>query len=82
MLDASGMSRGHFYVNDFDLGRYWLIHGPSGKPTQRYYHIPSPYLCSTAGCMNTLILADEFGAPDPTAVRLVRSRIKTPSPSS
>jgi hypothetical protein len=79
LLDALGMSRGHYYINGVDMGRYWLINGPSHRPTQRYYHIPTPYLCTAPGCTNTLVLADEFGGAGPTQVRLVKSTMQTKS---
>ena len=51
-----------------------LILGPkTHKPTQRYYHIPIPYLCTAPDCSNTLVMGDELGALDPTKVQLMKS---------
>jgi hypothetical protein len=44
LLDATGLSRGHFWLNGHDLGKFWTIKGPSGQLTQRYYHLPSALL--------------------------------------
>eukprot|EP01043_Picozoa_sp_COSAG02_P013161 COSAG02_NODE_522_length_20749_cov_14.985278_3_plen_401_part_00 len=84
MLDVSGMSRGHFYLNGFDLGKYWTI-GPSGQgPTQRYYQLPRSLLLSDAGeaKTNLLVLADELGALGAGSVRSVRVVFSTMEPVS
>ena len=73
LLDLYGMSRGHFSVNGHDLGKYWLINGPSGRPTQRYYHVPVSVLRFGTGATNTLVLGDELGAPNASAPRIVFS---------
>ena len=70
-LDVVGLSRGTFWVNGQNLGRYWskscgaaCPHPPcpSGValvPCQRYYSIPFDYLKPTG---NVLTLLDEMGA--------------------
>ena len=50
--------------------------GPSGEPTQRYYHLPNELLRFGAAQSNTLVLSDEMGAPEPSAARVVISRMK------
>jgi hypothetical protein len=59
LLDAQGLNRGHAFINGNDLGLYWLIRGLCQdqpcccqqsqinclEPSQRYYHIPSDWLC-------------------------------------
>ena len=60
----------------FSLGKYWLVKGPSGEPTQRYYHLPNDLLRFGAEQSNTLVLSDEMGAPEPSAARVVISRMQ------
>ena len=60
----------------FSLGKYWLVKGPSGEPTQRYYHLPNDLLRFGAAQSNTLVLSDEMGAPEPSAARVVISRMQ------
>jgi len=83
LLDATGLNRGHAFVNGNDLGLYWLIQGLCGtrpcccpqaqvnclQPTQRYYHIPSDWLMSKN---NLLTIFDDSGAPSPGSVQLVQ----------
>lgn len=58
MLDVNGMSRGHFYLNGVDLGKYWTV-GPAGLgPTQRYYQLPRSVLRpDTQNTKNLLVLS-------------------------
>merc|ERR1712232_716002 len=77
LLDLLGMGRGHFYLNGHDLGRYWLITGPSGQPTQHYYHLPTALLSFDQG-VNTLVLGEELGATDINQPRVVFSSMVDP----
>jgi|EP01046_Picozoa_sp_COSAG06_P011004 hypothetical protein len=82
MLDVSGISRGHFYLNGIDLGKYWTV-GPSGQgPTQRYYQLPRSLLVSDAdgAKTNLLVLADELGALAAGSARGVRVVLSTMHP--
>ena len=72
LLDASGLSRGHFYLNGVDLGKYWLIEGPSKQPTQRYYQLPTSLL-KFSRQLNLLVVGDELGAQAPAEARVVFS---------
>ena len=38
-LDATGLSRGHFYVNDFEISRQWGARLCGSEQCQRYYHM-------------------------------------------
>ncbi len=74
VLDLKGMSKGLAWVNGHCIGRYWQVpavghlandfvvqstdQGPTGIPTQRYYHVPSSWL----GEDNVLVLLEEQGA--------------------
>jgi len=71
-LDASGLSRGRFWVNGFDLGRYWTRLCGATFMCQRFYSIPFDLLLPGAGA-NSLVLLDELGAPDVSAVALALS---------
>ena len=72
MLDIAGMSRGHFFLNGIDLGKYWSV--TDGKEmTQRYYQLPTSLLLP-AGVANVLVMADELGTTvSPPGVRVVLS---------
>ena len=44
-LDADTLGKGHFFINGYAVGRYWLVDADvSGKPSQRYYHVPRTWL--------------------------------------
>lgn len=60
------------YVNGHELGRYWLIHGGLGHPTQGVYHIPADWLAAEGGS-NMLTLVEVLGGSDVSSVRLVTS---------
>ena len=70
LLKLTGFSRGHYYVNGVDLGRYWLIEY-EGKAVQEYYFIP-PDMVNYGG-PNLLVIGEELGASDPTKASLVLS---------
>ena len=74
LIDMTGFMRGHAFVNGHDIGRYWLIEGGDGKPTQSLYHIPPDWLVQ--GGMNTLTVLEEVGSVDPSKVRLYVSQIQ------
>ena len=68
VVDATGLGRGHLYVNSFDIGMYWpLVPNPDARAGQRYYHIPPEALRKG---LNTLVALEEVGAPRPDLVRL------------
>jgi hypothetical protein len=79
LLDALGLTRGHFYVNGHDLGRFYTIADNHGELSQRYYYIPEDVLVAP-GQVNELVLIDELGAT--AAPRLVTSRLELPTDSS
>ena len=70
LLKLTGFSRGHYYVNGVDLGRYWLIEY-DGEAVQEYYFIP-PDMVNYGG-YNMLVIGEELGASDPTKAILVLS---------
>jgi hypothetical protein len=84
LLDATGLNRGHAFINGNDLGLYWLIQGVCQdktpcccqqaqisclEPTQRYYHIPSDWLMPKN---NLITIFDDLGANSPGSVGLVQ----------
>lgn len=71
LLDLGGMTRGHVYVNGFDLGRYWLAE-VEGKPVQRHYLLPFSLLVEKD---NLLVVFDELGIGDPHKISVVYSQI-------
>lgn len=78
VLDASGLGRGHAYVNGFDIGMFWpLLTVKKGgtAPGQRYYHIPAEVLHQ--GDNNSLVILEEIGAPQPELVRLCAVQLKS-----
>ena len=73
MLDVSGLSRGHFFINGIDLGKYWTVGAAGLGPTQRYYQLPRSLLRSdTHNMTNLLVMADELGAISVGSARGVR----------
>lgn len=74
MLDVSGMSRGHFYLNGVDLGKFWTV-GPASLMTQRYYQLPRSVLRSHP-TENLVVMVDELGAKKPGGVRVVLSTMQ------
>jgi hypothetical protein len=79
-LDLSGMNKGMAWLNGRCIGRYWLAaglrsgakwqdgviyHAGLGKPTQRYYHLPTEWLSD----VNDLVLFEEVGG-DPSSIRI------------
>ena len=77
-LDATGLSRGHFYINDWEISRQWGGRTCGSSQCQRYYHIPPDVLVE--GVANNLTIFDAEGAPNVTAVRLVLSHVAPPLP--
>ena len=72
LLDAKGLSRGHFYVNGHDLGRFWpLVNGST-----RHYYVPLDVLLDSTP--NVLTVFDELGAQDISTVRFVYARLELP----
>jgi hypothetical protein len=82
-LDLGAMTKGIAWINGKCIGRYWLVAGTgetdpwlmppvvndrTGKPTQRYYHVPAEWLKPTD---NLLVLFEEAGG-DPTQIKLCR----------
>ena len=78
LLGMSGFTRGHAFVNGHDIGRYWLIPGGDGQPTQSLYHIPPDWLLP-APHSNTLTLLEEVGSTDPSQLRLYVSQLQQTS---
>ena len=76
LFDAGGLSRGHFYVNGHDLGRYFLF---PGQDNTRYYYVPMDTL-NPPGHPNTIVVIDELGAPSLATVNLVLSSLAVPDP--
>lgn len=73
---ASGtLNRGHFYLNGFDLGRYWSVAGAgTTSPGQRFYILPPDLLIPDVEGGNALVLFDVLpgeGAGVLDAVQLV-----------
>jgi hypothetical protein len=77
LLDLSGLGRGHAYINGHDAGRFWLIprNDGSGRPTQRYYHVPPDWLHIDQ--LNELVLFEDQGASNLTAVGVAISSLGT-----
>ena len=85
LLDAQGLSRGHFYVNGHDLGRYYMIHSCANAShcplqfSQRFNYIPREVLLpASSGKLNALVVIDELRAHGLPA--LVSSKMVPPSP--
>lgn len=78
-LDVSGLSRGRFWVNGFDLGRFWSKLCGSEYMCQRFYPIPFDLLVPGVDT-NSLVVLDELGATNVSAVALAVSANTAPPP--
>ena len=80
MFRATGLGRGHVWLNGHDLGRFWNITRADNadEPSQQHHHLPRDWLVADA--LNNLTVFDALGG-DPTQVTLVTSRfVKTTEP--
>lgn len=74
-LDLSS-GRGHVWLNDFDLGRYWNItRGETDVYSQRYYYLPEELLY-TNGTLNKIVMFNALGGNN-TATSLVLSWLES-----
>ena len=57
LLHAAGLTRGRFWVNGHEVGRYYTLPrndasacpaGQTSCPTQQYYHIPAAWLSGSS----------------------------------
>ena len=79
LLDPAGMSRGHFYLNGADLGRYYpAAPGAATAGLGGMLYLPPSLLEHT----NVLVLGEVLGAVQPTAVRIVLSTLAPPAPKT
>lgn len=81
-LDVTGLSRGRLFVNGVDLGRYWsaLCDAQArGCMCQRFYSVPGDVLRAGPGA-NLLVLLDELGPTNVSAVALVVASLEPPPP--
>lgn len=70
------VTRGHFYLNGFDLGRYWSIYGfEMNAPGQRYYALPPDLLVPDVEGGNVLTLVDVTAGTDVTLLQIVLSEL-------
>ena len=72
VVQTTGLTRGHLFVNALDVGRYWMISAGSGEePTQQYYQVPWSWLVEEGSATaNVLTLIEEMGADDVNRLRL------------
>ena len=73
LLDMKSMTRGHIYINGFDLGRYWLSKVDE-EFVQQYYFVPPDLLKD--GDSNLLVVLEETEAGSPKDITLVYSTIQ------
>jgi len=77
LLDPAGMGRGHFYLNGADLGRFYPASPGAATATPHSaglggaLYLPPSLLKG----MNVLVLGEELGATQPTAVRVILSTL-------
>ena len=75
LLDPAGMGRGHCYLNGADLGRYYPVSpGAATAGLVGTLYLPPSLLED----MNVLVLGEELGATQPTAVRILLSTLAPP----
>ena len=68
-------SRGHFYLNGFDLGRYWGI-SANGKFDQTDYFIPGDLIQDKD---NLLVYVDECGSTHPRLISFASTHMEVPT---
>lgn len=78
-LDVSGLSRGRFFVNGFDLGRFWTKLCGTQFMCQRFYPIPFDLLLPGVNA-NTLVILDELGVSNISQVGFAVSENLPPPP--
>jgi hypothetical protein len=78
-LNALGLSRGRFFVNGFDLGRYWSKLCGSTYACQQYYSIPGDLLNEGPNA-NVLTILDLEGVADISLVDMQLSVLSPPPP--
>ena len=78
LLDLTGLGRGHAFVNGHDVGRFWLLarNDGFGQPSQSFYHVPPDWLSSEH--LNELVVFEDEGALDISAVGVATSRLVRP----
>lgn len=64
-VDLSGCSKGHLFINGFDAGRFWI----RDPQLSTLYQLPPDHIKPGP---NTLVLWEELGVQNLTAVRVVR----------
>eukprot|EP01083_Nonionella_stella_P063621 165336_1 len=74
--NGTGVNRGHFYVNGFDMGHYNNV-VQKGMMVQRFYFVPKDYLKSN-GEKNSLVFLDELPPKDLAKIAVVSSTITVP----
>jgi len=80
LLSGIGLNRGHYYINGYDLGRYWMIlrNDGSNTPTQTYYTIPQDLLSENG--QNLLTLLAVLPIQDITKLDLVTAQMVAGTP--
>ena len=81
LLNATGLGRGHAYLNGRSVGRYWskMRNDGSDRPSQALYVLPAEWLAPGGG-VNTLVVAEVGGAVDLSAVSLSVARMAEVTP--
>lgn len=69
-----GLSRGHIYVNGFEISRVWTRACGDGTLCQPYFYLPADILLEGEGA-NTLVVFDAEGPSDLSAPRIVLSQL-------
>ena len=73
LLDLTGLTRGHCWVNGRDIAHYNLVEGgTSGHPTQWLYHVPQDWLVVGD---NHITIVEELGG-DPRGITLLVSTMQ------
>jgi len=78
-FNSTGFSRGHFYVNEYEISRSWPAKTCGSEFCQFVYHIP-PDVLNAPPALNTLTVWDVEGATDLSVPRLVLTKLAPPPP--
>jgi len=79
LLNASGLGRGHVFINGFDIGRYWLLpmSDRSGRPSQLLYYIPPDVVVQGA---NVMTLIEILGVTNLNQVSIIQRKLVPSEP--
>ena len=71
LLNATGLQRGHVWINGNDIGTVFLTADKNGQPSQGLYHIPPDWITQDGVTSNDMTIFEEEGVTNLSAISLV-----------